>query len=202
MKSYLSMLLLVSLVRHAIAFSCQGRRTMSQRTSPFMPFILDQHHTSRSRFCNAGLDNENDDNDTKPLQNSTDEKSTIRSTARIGGRRKKSASVESKSSKENKLAGWIQKAQSNLGLTASILVLCFLLKSFLFSGDSGGDSSYYYYSYESSVFESRTYGSDGQVQVSRKESKNVKSNIPGMKEQEMISRPSSLSLFPFDSLLE
>jgi hypothetical protein len=103
--------------------------------------------------------------------------------------RKSSSTI--KSTRKNKHSGWIPKlipSELRLPLLSILVIGLLLLGSFF----GYGDTSYYYYSDENSVYESREYGSNRQVEGSKKESKSVKSNIPGMKEQDL-SDPSIVS---------
>jgi hypothetical protein len=88
------------------------------------------------------------------------------STARIGGR-DYSKRTNSPNSKEPKLWGVIAPM-------AAILLVSLVLKGVFGGGDS------YYYSYTSSVYETTIVGEGGRVEMSRKESGNVRSNIPGL----------------------
>ena len=113
------------------------------------------------------LENGDDEDDT-----GKDNKSSRPKPRRFGGRRKKPLPRSPESPPKKRFP--------QLGLPIAIVFLCLLLLRGLFFGGSDNTSSYYYYSYESSVYETRAYAPDGQVEVSRKESRNVKSNIPGM----------------------
>ena len=93
--------------------------------------------------------------------------------AHMGGRRKRkrrdyvAATNDSNDSLKKKFTKWAT-------ILAPILLLWVLFKSLFF----GSDPSYVYY--QSSVYESRSYGADGRVDTSRKES--FRSNIPGLVE--------------------
>jgi hypothetical protein len=101
------------------------------------------------------------------IDNSENEKKKL-STARIGGRVDASKRNNSPNSKDPKL--W----RRFIAPMAAILVVGLVLKGVF----SGGDS--YYYSYTSSVYETTIVGENGRVERSRKESGNVRSNIPGL----------------------
>jgi hypothetical protein len=94
------------------------------------------------------------------------------STARIGGR--------NYSKRNNSPPKEVQApGSSSNNALASILVLLLVVGLVLkgvFGG--GGDDYSYYYSYTSSVYETTVVGEDGRVETSRKESGNVRSNVP------------------------
>lgn len=91
--------------------------------------------------------------------------------ARIGGRKK-----TSKMKPESKKGGFPWWG-------IPLIVLLLLKGTFSF----GSDPSFVYY--ESSVYESRVYNNNGQLETSRKES--FRSNIPGLVEQKQLKRVSS-----------
>lgn len=129
----------------------------------------------------AGKDDESQPNDS-PLDEGSDscgigkETKRMRSrNARIGGRRSKPRitrpSLEEESSKKNNLASLL----SNLRMPTVVLLAFLLLRIFF----AGGETPSYYYSYQSTtVYESRTYVSDGEIKTSSTESRIIKSNFP------------------------
>mmetsp|Transcript_18431 Transcript_18431/g.45674 ORF Transcript_18431/g.45674 Transcript_18431/m.45674 type:complete len:193 (-) Transcript_18431:184-762(-) len=103
-------------------------------------------------------------------------------TARIGGRRTRSRGTtkvpaQADSSSNNGISSFLSKFRT----PALAVLLLLLVKGFF----SGGEPSTYYYSYESTVYETRSYISDGEVKTSRSESRNFKSNIPGMDQKSL-----------------
>lgn len=97
--------------------------------------------------------------------------------ARIGGRRKRSRDTTEEpdafdSSRSNTISSFLYKYR-----TPTLVVLLLLLLQSFFADD---ETSTYYYSYESTVYETRSYISNGEVKTSRSESRSFKSNIPGM----------------------
>ena len=122
-----------------------------------------------------GKNEENDDNDTNQSRNRSSKKKSW-SVARMGGRQKKDGAKPSKkeSTKPPSLPGGI------VGILAMLMLAIGL--SGLFGSNNGGDNpNYYYYSYQSSVYETRTYNDNGQLEdTSRKETSEIKSNIPGL----------------------
>jgi hypothetical protein len=180
MSRFRFVLLLVSLSYLASSFSCEGFSNSPQSYIRAHQISRGPSKASRLVVYNA-QDDENKDSPQSSIQEEGN-KSKL-SSARIGGRRKKSSTII-KSATKNKYSRWIPKlipSELCLPLLSILVIGLLLLRSFF--GD--GDTSYSYYSYESSVYESRTYGADGQVEVSKKEWKSVKSNIPGMKEQDL-----------------
>lgn len=102
--------------------------------------------------------------------------------ARIGGRRKRSRDTTeepdtSDSSRSNTISTFFSKYR-----TPTLVVLLLLLLKSFFADD---ETSTYYYSYESTVYETRSYISDGEVKTSRSESRSFKSNIPGMDQRSL-----------------
>ena len=94
---------------------------------------------------------------------------------RVGGRaRRKSPSKNVE--KPPKIPSWL----TTLALPVGVL---WFVGQLLFGG---GESSSDYY-YQSSVYESRVYNSDGRVDTSRKSS--VRSNVPGLIDTETPQRP-------------
>jgi len=89
------------------------------------------------------------------------------SVARVGGRRSGVSRSNKNSSKE--VPGLVK-----FGALAAVAV--FLLQAFL-GWFSGGTSPSYVY-YQSSIYESRTLGTDGQMETTRKES--VRTNVPSL----------------------
>ena len=79
-------------------------------------------------------------------------------------------------------------------LTLVVALLIFtLFKNLLFASSS---SDYYYYSYSSSSVVETRVNSEGRQETSRKESSDLKTNIPGLRQEDVLSsRP---NLFYFD----
>lgn len=111
---------------------------------------------SRSRLLSTEGDNYDGDN-------ADQRKNGVR---RIGGRTKRGVAARESVGKQG-FPWW--------GVPTTILSLLFL-KGVL---DFGNDSSFAYY--ESTVYESRVYNSDGRMETSRKES--FRSNIPSLAER-------------------
>jgi hypothetical protein len=118
------------------------------------------------------------------IDRSENEKKKL-STARIGGR-VYSKRNNSPNSKDPKVWGLIAPMAAKLwGLIApmaAILVVGLVLKGVFGGGDS------YYYSYTSSVYETTIVGENGRVETSRKESGNVRSNLPDFENNRRTSR--------------
>ena len=99
-----------------------------------------------------------------------------RTTVRAGGRGLK-PELKSRPSTERSSkfpTGWLG------AFTLGLLLL------WAFSGNN--NDNIYYYSYSSSVYETRSYTQDGKVESQRKESSNFRSNLPGLQ-----GNPSSAS---------
>ncbi len=112
---------------------------------------------------------------------------------RIGGRKSRQKPPENDSSVVN-VEGTSKKNHFPSGgsLVAALLVLT-LLKNLFFGGASDSES-YYYYSYSSSsVYESRLNpdGSRSTTETTRQESSDLKTNIPGLTEQDFLDRRST-----------
>lgn len=101
--------------------------------------------------------------------NNKDKKKSF-SFARAGGRRKRDQSIEKKEEKDSTFG-------PPLWLLGPLLAFGFAsLWTFFSPGDD-----FYYYSYESSIYETSTYnGASGQIETTRRESGNAKTNIPGI----------------------
>ena len=134
---------------------------------------------------NANGNNEENGDDTN--QNQSRSKSSRKkswSVARMGGRTKdRVKNVKKETSKQPSLPGGF------VGILAILMLVIGLSGLF---GSSGDNPNYYYYSYQSSVYETRTYNDYGQLEdTSRKESSEIKSNIPGLSSSSSVSLPSS-----------
>ena len=112
-----------------------------------------------------------DEDPDKDVTNTPKKKYT---SARMGGRKRKIPRRDSLGKKDDKDDN-LKKFTKWATVLAPILLLWVLIKSLLFGGSSS-EPSYVYY--QSSVYESRTYGADGRVDTSRKES--FRSNIPSL----------------------
>lgn len=126
-----------------------------------------QHCLRQIRTVMKNKESDGDDN-----QSSHSPSGKKYSSARLGGRKRKA--LVTKNDKDDDDDKNMQKFKKWATLLAPILVACVLLKSLLFGG--GDNPSYVYY--QSSIYESRTYGADGQLETSRKES--FRSNIPAL----------------------
>lgn len=168
--------------------------------SSFAPFPLVHLTHQRNGVCIFQSDKRpppvlrttgNDDDVSDPNQSSTEESSSssdnvgeapekMKPTSRIGGRSKKSRQAKEVPIKAD---FWrskdITSILSKFRAPALVVLVLLLLKGF-FSGSESSPT--YYYSYSSTVYETRTYVSDGEVKTSRSESRSFKSNIPGMEE--------------------
>jgi hypothetical protein len=127
----------------------------------------------KHQLVRVGLAAASGEDDTSSSDNQNTE-NNHKSTGRAGGRkRRKSAKNPRKKEKQS---------PRSIGMLPAVLllsgVLLVLLKGILFDNVSG-DPSFVYY--ESSVYESLTYGTDGRVETSRRES--FRSNIPSLMEQ-------------------
>jgi hypothetical protein len=129
-------------------------------------FSIKNRYLSSALFANeeknSNRSNENDDDETQPGRFSI---------GRIGGRAKRPRQpLDVKDSKKFQIPGFnlIQR------LVQTLFIL-WILKSILF-GLLFPSSSVMYY--QSSVYESRSYGSNGQVETVRKE--NFRTNIPSL----------------------
>ena len=156
------------------------------RPKPNNPcFIFEGNPRSLTSIWATG----NDDNSDPHLSANSDsdgytqEKRKMKQTsARIGGRRKRSRIrylrrliprvAEADSSRNDRIVSFLSKFRT----PALVFLLLFLVKAIF----SSGETSTYYYSYESTVYETRSYISDGEVKTSRSESRSFKSNIPGV----------------------
>eukprot|EP00977_Amphora_coffeiformis_P029140 scaffold39007_cov191-Amphora_coffeaeformis.AAC.1 len=98
---------------------------------------------------------------------SDDDKNISLPLRRAGGRARRKSPPQTVD-KSSKIPGWLKT------FVLPVVVVWFL-GQLLFGG---GESSSDYYYYQSSVYESRVYGSDGRVDTSRKSS--VRSNVPGL----------------------
>ena len=128
-----------------------------------------------ARGSDGGNNSQEGDDPSKP----NNRRSKSWSTARIGGRNKQRNISKSKAS----MPPSESKPNSRL---AGILAIIFLAVALTFGrgsfGNRDGDSGYYYYSYSSSVYETRTYNDSGQLEdTSRKEQREERSNLPGFK---------------------
>ncbi len=140
------------------------------------PFIMQRQRqrsamkkgTKPSSLFLGASNNDNDDS----------ESSSSKSIARAGGRssgRTPESSTSSDGATSESSSGIVDFAKKAIPL----LILLSLLKGlfgFLFGRGAGSDQSYVYY--QSTVYESRTYNADGEMERIRKES--VKSNVPSM----------------------
>lgn len=86
---------------------------------------------------------------------------------RVGGRARRKSPIR-KVDKLPKIPGWLKTF-------ALPIAIVWILGQVLFGR---GDTSSDYYYYQSSVYESSVYGSDGRVDTARKSS--VRSNVPGL----------------------
>lgn len=115
---------------------------------------------------------------------------------RVGGRRRRQKPPEYDGTVVNKESSSFSMKETKkdkfpLGgaLVIALLVLT-LLKNLLFGG-TGDSENYYYYSYSSSsVYETRV-NSDGKTETSRQESSDLKTNIPGLTDNDFLDRRDS-----------
>lgn len=93
-------------------------------------------------------------------------------TSRAGGRGRKPPVKQDTNPKKKlpQFPGWLG------AFTLGMLLL------WVFSGN--GNNDFYYYSYSSSVYETRSLNSEGQIETKRKESSDFRSNIPGLREKD------------------
>ena len=135
-------------------------------------------------FQNPLFASNSDDESDKPSESDSSERGMKKSSMkRVGGRRRKEKRQQDNFPPvENKLP------PANL-LVIALLVLT-LLKNLLFGGVNDSDN-YYYYSYSSSsVYETRLNpdGSRTTTETSRKESSDLKTNIPGLTDKDFLDR--------------
>lgn len=96
--------------------------------------------------------------------------SLSRKTGRRAGGRSRLKRQSNDTEKPGLTTGWV------ISFAVPIVALWLLAQVLFGGGDNANQSNYYYY--QSSVYQSRVYGSEGRVDTSRKES--VRSNIPGL----------------------
>lgn len=136
------------------------------------------------KFHNPLFASNSDGESDMPSENDSSERGMKKSSMkRVGGRRRKEKRQQDNFPPvENKLP------PANL-LVVALLVLT-LLKNLLFGGVDSSDN-YYYYSYSSSsVYETRLNpdGSRTTTETSRKESSDLKTNIPGLTDKDFLDR--------------
>jgi hypothetical protein len=151
-------------------------RAITIANSPVLGTGISSH---RSVSCHV-KDNDDHDEIIPTDGESKDDRPRRRlTTARAGGRgpKKRPAAAEEKASK---LPSWL--------LVPSLFGVLFLWALFGGNGNSG-DSNYYYYSYSTTVFETQTYNpKSGQIETQRQESGDFKSNIPGIRNNNVPSK--------------
>jgi hypothetical protein len=165
-------------------------------TAPVVAF-QPAHHTStpsrnRAFLCSAIRGNlptlyqtNNNDSDS-----TTDQKGKHSfSVARAGGRSPRRRRRR-RGKKEKQDLGWFGPTLA-FGLLAGLVFLW---------GLSGSDDNLYYYSYESSVYETTTHTMDGKVETSRKESRSARSNIPELRGLKPDDMRSGSSVFMLDQM--
>ncbi|CAJ1966161.1 unnamed protein product [Cylindrotheca closterium] len=183
-----SLVLLSVLLFTNCASSFESRLVRHNKATPSFLF-QGKHSRSFTSIGASGNDDKSDPDLSTADQNSDDDagtqevQTTKPTSTRIGGRRKRSRQdttkvpAEADSSRNNRIASILSKFR-----TPTLVFLVLLLVKGFFSG---GETSTYYYSYESTVYETRSYVSDGEVKTSRSESRSFKSNIPGMDQRSL-----------------
>ena len=143
-------------------------------------------------FSSSSNDNESDDENVEdPKNDSNDEKQRFPSVRRIGGRNRKPKILKSESSIDEPKESRFQFPSA--GSLVVVLLIFTLFKNLLFANSS---SDYYYYSYSSSSVVETRVNSEGKQETSRKESSDLKTNIPGLRQEDVLStRP---NIFYFD----
>ena len=175
----------------------KGQFTLIPSRHNNRPFILSPHHTILSVNRNsdpngAEDDGEREGNDNEITNSMECSLEKTKKKGRIGplGGRKRKKLVSSQKERSDGMNWW------NIPI---LLLVLLLVKGVLL--DSFSTSSNFSY-FESSVYETRVYNSQGQLETSRKES--FRSNIPGLVErqqqrqqqQEEASSTSTLSASP------
>mmetsp|Transcript_2361 Transcript_2361/g.3461 ORF Transcript_2361/g.3461 Transcript_2361/m.3461 type:complete len:279 (+) Transcript_2361:152-988(+) len=164
--------------------SCKSKITMINHQLPqgfIIPSLGNRQSLSplfSSKMPNDGNIDENggQDNESSPSKSDDNNDKTVTSSRRVGGRSRQKNTLAN-NEKENNNDGLLSKWAA---IVVPAFAVVFLLKSVLgglfFGGAADGQSSYVYY--QSSVYETRSYGSDGKVETSRKES--VRTNAPSL----------------------
>ena len=156
------------------------------------PFISSYHLNNHAKNKIDSSDDDDDDDNADMVESSASTANTKNSKSRIGplGGRKRKKALPPKKEKKNFLTLW----------NISGLILFLLLAKSIFLDGFSANSNFAYY--ESSVYETRMYNSEGKLETSRKES--FRSNIPSLverqqkqqQEQNEYSSTSSLTASP------
>jgi len=143
-------------------------------------------------FSSSSNDNESDDENVEDSNNdSNDKKQRFPSVRRIGGRNRKPKIPKTENSIDEPKESGFQFPSAG-SLVVALLIFT-LFKNLLFASSS---SDYYYYSYSSSSVVETRVNAEGRQETSRKESSDLKTNIPGLRQEDVIrTRP---NLFYFD----
>jgi len=152
------------------------------------------HKPLFGEISNAGND---DGEDSGPTDDDSDGKSDKKpSMKRVGGRRRRQKPPEYDDTVLNKesLSSSIKETKKEkfpLGGSLVIALLALTLLKNLFFGGTSDSENYYYYSYSSSsVYETRV-NSEGKTETSRQESSDLKTNIPGLTDNDFLDRRSN-----------
>ena len=168
--------------------------TNSKRTKPHVSQFPLQN-VRNGKYHYPLFANNKDCESGSPFDNDSTEsgkKNRLPSMKRIGGRIRKGSLPKDDAINFEKSPPSKRKLPSGSFLVVVLLVLT-LLKNLLFGGGMDSDN-YYYYSYSSSsVYETRVNpdGSRTTTETSRKESSDLKTNIPGLTDKDFLDRSSN-----------